>query len=184
MEKLISKIKQSKIIQIFTIFLRYLLGGSFVYASIFKIQGRRFTPESGETASIDSLSHFFEAMYQSGIYWHFIGWGQFVAGFLLMSQIFSTLGALVFFPIMLNIFIITISFDSTIILIITFLMLLANIYLLLWDWNRLKFIVLVQPHNYVDNNTEFSKRKVWTYLGVLCSLIILLIRILNTKSAN
>jgi uncharacterized membrane protein YphA (DoxX/SURF4 family) len=176
MKKIISKLKQIRVIQFFTISLRYLLGSSFVYASIFKINGIRFTPESGESAPIDSLSHFFEAMYRSGLYWHFIGWGQLLAGFLLMSHIFSTLGAVVFFPIMLNIFIITISFKSTGILIITFLMLLANIYLLLWDWNKLKFIALPNPQNYDDNNTEFSKWKIWTYLGVSLFFIVVLVR--------
>jgi uncharacterized membrane protein YphA (DoxX/SURF4 family) len=176
MEKLISRLKQNRVIQVLTILLRYLLGSSFVYASIFKIRGIRFTPESGESAPINTLSHFFEAMYQSGLYWHFIGWGQLIAGFLLMSQVFSTMGAVAFLPIMLNIFIITFSFHSTNILIITFLMLLANIYLLLWDWNKLKFIALPKPLYYFDNDGEFSKHKVWTYLGLLFFFIIVLIR--------
>ncbi|MBC7777682.1 MAG: hypothetical protein H7246_19765 [Phycisphaerae bacterium] len=184
MEKLISRLKQSKILQIFTISLRYLLGSSFVHASIFKILGIRFTLKSGEGAPINTLAHFFEAMYQSGIYWYFIGWGQLIAGFLLMSQIFSTLGAIAFFPIMLNIFIITIKFENTNILIITSLILLANIYLLLWDWNKLKFIVLPKPDNYSDNNAEFLQRKVWIYLGVLFFLITVLIRIFKIKNSS
>ncbi|MFM9838656.1 MAG: DoxX family membrane protein [Cyclobacteriaceae bacterium] len=177
MEKVISRLKQYRILQLFTISLRYLLGSSFVYASIFKIRGIRFTPKSGESAPIDTLPHFLEAMYQATIYWHFIGWGQLIAGFLLMSQVFSTLGAVVFFPIMLNIFVITISFDSTNILIITFLMLLATIYLLLWDWNNLKFIVLPKAHSYVDNNDAFLKHKIWAYLAVFFFFIIILMRV-------
>ncbi len=180
MERLISKLKESILLQIFTIALRYLLGSSFVYASILKIQGIRFTTESGENAPIYTLPHFFEAMYQSGLYWQFIGWGQFIAGVLLMTQLFSTLGAVVFFPIMLNIFILTISFESTGILILTLLMLLANIYLLLWDWNKLKFIVLPQLHTYFDDTPKFSNQIIWTYLGLVFFLIILFIRILNT----
>lgn len=184
MEVIISKLKQIKLIQIGTIGLRYLMGASFVYASIFKIRGIRFTPHSGESAPINSLNHFFEALYQSGLYWHFIGWGQLLAGFLLMVHSFSTLGAVVFFPIILNIFIITFSFASTSILIITFLMLLANIYLLLWDWNKLKFVVLPEPTNYIDNNTTFLKHKIWTYLGVLFFLLVLLFRIFTAKNAH
>ena len=176
MEKLISKLKQIRILQIFTISIRYLLGTSFVWASILKIQGKRFTPQSAEHEPINSLHHFFEAMYQSGLYWQFVGWGQLMAGFLLMSQIFSTLGAVVFFPLMLNIFIITISFDWVSILPITFLMLLTNIYLLLWDWHKLKFVTLPNPQNYRDNDAEFSKRRVWTYVGIFYFFMIVFIR--------
>ncbi len=141
----------------------------------------RFTPESGESAPIDTLPHFFEAMYQSGIYWHFIGWGQLLAGFLLMSHIFSTLGAVVFFPLMLNIFIITISFESPGVLLITSLMLLANIFLLLWDWNKLKFVILPNPQTYTDNTDDFSKRKIWMYAGLLFFFLIVVIRIVMSR---
>lgn len=110
MEKLITVFKQHKIFQFVTILIRYVLGASFVHVSIFKIQGERFMPEPSKNESMKSLSYFFETMYQTDIYWHFIGWGQLIAGFLLMSQIFSTIGAVAFFTIMLNIFIITISF--------------------------------------------------------------------------
>ena len=177
MEKLVSKLKQIVIFQLFTILLRYLLGLAFVYASVFKILGIRFTQKSGESAPINTLPHLMEAMYQSGYYWYFIGWGQLIIGFLLLSQLFSTLGAVAFFPLMLNIVMITTSFDSVNVLIITCLMLLANIYLLLWDWNKLKFIVLPQPHHYEDNNAELSKRKVWVYLGMLLFLIVVLYRL-------
>ncbi len=176
MQKQISNLKQYKLVQLFTIGLRYVFGASFVFASIFKIEGIRFTPESGENDPIDSLSHFFEAMYRAGLYWHFIGWGQLIVGFLLMSQLFSTLGAVAFFPMMLNIFIITISFNSTNILIITFLMLLGNIYLLLWDWNKLKYVVLINPQSYIDDNNEFSKHRIWTYLGIFFFIVVIFIR--------
>jgi uncharacterized membrane protein YphA (DoxX/SURF4 family) len=176
MEQLISKLKQNRILQLFTISLRYLLGTSFVYASVFKIQGKRFMPEPGASTGIDSLAHFFEAMYQAEIYWHFIGWGQLIAGFLLMSQVFSTLGAVVFFTIVLNIFVITLSFESTSIQLITSLMLLGNIYLLLWDWNKLKFIALPKPQNYLDDNAEFATRRVWTHLGLFYFFGVVLLR--------
>jgi uncharacterized membrane protein YphA (DoxX/SURF4 family) len=186
MEEQISRLKQIKILQIFTISIRYLLGTSFVWASIMKIQGIRFTPHSAENEPINTLNHLFESMYQAGLYWHFIGWGQLIAGFLLMSQRFSTLGAVVFFPIMLNIFIITISFNWVGVLTITLLMLLVNIYLLLWDWNKLKFIVLPNPQNYIDNNAEFSKRKVWTYVGIFYFFFVVLIRnaMINKQLTN
>jgi len=177
MEGLISTLKQNVILQLFTIFLRYLLGAAFVFASIFKIQGVRFTPESAANAPINSLEHFFETMYQTPYYWSFIGWAQLAVGVLMMSQLFSTAGAVVYFPMILNIFVITISFQSPNILLITFLMMCGNIYLLLWDWNKLKFVALPDPkNNYVDNTPEFSKRKIWTFLGIFGILTVVFLR--------
>jgi hypothetical protein len=154
---------------------------AFIWASIFKIKGVRFEAQSGENTPINSLSHLLEAMYRSGFYWYFIGWGQFIAGFLIMSQIFSTLGAVVYFPIMLSIFVLTTAFQSPEILTVTSLMLLANIYLLLWDWNRLKFIILDKPNEYVDQSTPFLRQKIWTYIGIFLCIVISIFRIISTK---
>nr|WP_294948435.1 hypothetical protein [uncultured Mucilaginibacter sp.] len=177
MENAISKLKQYRLLQLFTIGLRYVLGSAFVYASIFKIEGIRFMPKPGENTAAGTLAHFFEAMYQAGIYWHFIGWGQLIAGFLLMSQAFSTLGAVAFCPIILNIFVITISFNSPGILLVTTLMLVANAYLLLWDWNKLKFIVLPGQQLYFDDNAAFSKWKGWMYGGLLLFVAVVSFRL-------
>jgi hypothetical protein len=181
MEKFLFRLKSFKLFQIFTIFIRYLLGIAFVWASILKIRGIRFTPGSAENAPINSLPHLLEAMYRSGIYWYFIGWGQFIAGFLLMSQTFSTVGAVVYFPIMLSIFILTTYFQPTGILTVTSLMLLANIYLLLWDFNRLKFIILDKPGDYVDQTTPFSSQKTWAYIGILLWIVISVFRVITTR---
>lgn len=176
MEGLISTLKQNVILQLFTIFLRYLLGAAFVFASIFKIQGVRFTPESAANAPINSLEHFFETMYQTPYYWSFIGWAQLAVGVLMMSQLFSTAGAVVYFPMILNIFVITISFQSPNILLITFLMMCGNVYLLLWDWNKLKFIAVPAPSTFVDNTPEFSKHKVWTVLSIFLFFSVIFLR--------
>lgn len=184
MEKVILRIKQIAVFQLFTVFLRYLLGSAFVWASILKIKGIRFTPFSGENTPINSLPHLLESMYQSGFYWHFIGWGQLIAGFLIMSQIFSTLGAIVYFPIILNIFVLTTYFESPGILAVTTLMLLANIYLLLWDWNRLKFVVLTNPGDYADQSTQFACNKIWIFLGIFFFIAIVIFRIITTRNVS
>ncbi|GAB3934764.1 hypothetical protein [Mucilaginibacter myungsuensis] len=180
MENFISRLKQNLLLQVFTINLRYLLGSAFVYASIFKINGIRFMPKPTEGTPINTLSHFFEAMYQAGVYWHFIGWGQLIAGFLIMSQSFSTLGAVAFFPLILNIFVITISFNAPNILLVTTLMLFANTYLLIWDWNRLKFICLPGPLTYIDDKAAFSKKKIWTFIGLVLFFVVVSFRLYQT----
>jgi hypothetical protein len=57
---------------------------------------------------------------------------------LLLIPSASTLGAVLFFPIILNIFLITFSLEFTGTPLVTGGMLLANLFLLCWDWHRLK----------------------------------------------
>lgn len=183
MEKFILQFKKFYFFQVLTVVIRYLLGSAFVWASILKIKGIRFTPKTGEHDPIHSLSHLLESMYRSGFFWQFIGWGQLFAGFLLMSQIFSTLGAVIFFPQILIIFILTTYFQSSGILLVSSLMLLANLYLLVWDWNKLKFVVLYKPGHYVDQQTTFSESKYWIYTGILLFAAIVVFRLLNTAGS-
>lgn len=172
----ISSLKRIKTLQIFTIFLRYLIGSAFVFASIVKIQGLRFTSESGADSPINSAWHFFETMYASGLYWKFIGWGQLVAGLILMTQRWSTFGAVLFLPVITNIFIITLSYDFAGTPIITFLMLLANLYLLIWDWNKLKFLFSNNNFEFRDDNPPFSKLNTWAFLGIFYFFLVLIMR--------
>lgn len=66
MEKFIFRLKQFYFFQVLTVAIRYLLGSAFVWASILKIKGMRFTPQKGEHDPINSLSHLLESMYRSG----------------------------------------------------------------------------------------------------------------------
>lgn len=137
MVSFVATVRRQILFQLLVIYTRYLLGGAFVFASFIKIKGNRFTSSSGENEPINSLFHFFETMYQSGLFWKFIGLGQLMAGALLMTQRFSLLGAMMNLPILSCVFVITISYDFNNTPIITGLMLSANLLLLLWDINRL-----------------------------------------------
>ncbi len=111
---------------------RILLALAFVPTAVVKVTGNRFTTISASTP----IGYFFEAMYQSGFYWRFLGASQLLAGLLLLIPATSTLGAVLFFPIILNIFVITVSLHFTGTPVITGLMLLASIFLLCWDYHR------------------------------------------------
>lgn len=165
---IIEKLKKSVSIQIFIIYTRYLIGISFVFASIVKIKGERFMTDMSmiNGSTINSAPHFFEALYQSGLYWKFIGISQLIASFLLMTQRLSKLGALFFFPIILNIFIITVSYDFVGTIYITSLMLLANITLLIWDWKELKTLFNIYPSEIIYEN-KFEKMKIWELCGLI-----------------
>lgn len=161
--------KQNTWMQIFIIYLRYLIGFAFVFASIVKIQGLRFTAESGAENPINSSWHFFETLYESGIYWRFLGLAQFFTGTLLVTQRFAKLGAILFLPIIANVFVITISYDFRGTPIITGLMLISTIFLLYWDWDSLKILVNKKPTNSIKKRLE--QDSIWIYLGIVFLMI-------------
>jgi len=150
--------------QVFVIYTRYMLGGGFVFASIIKIKGKRFTTYPQEGADFGTAMHFFETMYQTGLYWQFLGWGQLIAGFLLMTQRYAKLGALVNLPIILNVFIITISMDFNFTPVITGMMLIANLGLLAWHWGDLRTLINL-PLKPDSPNREENQR-IWELTGL------------------
>lgn len=161
--------KQKTFPQLFVIYLRYLIGFSFIFASLVKIQGLRFTTESGAENPINSSWHFFETLYESGIYWRFLGIAQFITGSLLITQRFAKLGAILFLPIIANIFVITISYDFRGTPIITGLMLISTLFLIFWDWDSLKILFNKTPTN--SKRKRLENDNLWMYLGFLFLII-------------
>ncbi len=170
-----NKIKHKLWAQIFIIYTRYLIGAAFVFASLIKIKGNRFTSESGAENPINTAWHFFETMYQSGLYWKFIGLGQLIAGFILMTQKYAKLGAVMFFPIIANIFVITLSYDFNYTPVITGLMLLANLVLLIWDWNELKILFNLTP--VIEEKKRLEHDRIWQMIGLLLFLFTFIYRL-------
>ena len=160
-----NRLKSIFLAQIFIIYTRYLIGGAFVFSSIIKIKGKRFTTYSQEDAPLGSAMHFFETLFQTGFYWQFIGWAQVLAGFLLMTQRYAKLGAVVNFPILLNVFVITISMDFGGTPLITGLMLAANLMLLIWHWGELKSLINL-PYTPEPKDQEENK-PLWAITGLL-----------------
>lgn len=178
MGKLIDTLKQFLLVKLFVIYLRYLTGFAFVFASIVKIKGERFT----SIPTTEPVGYFFEAMYQSGFYWNFLGWAQFISGSLLMSQRLSTIGALMFFPVILNVCMITNSVNfGTGTPIITTLMLLGTIFLILWDYK--KWIHLFQQDHTIKldltNQPEdkLMTDPIWTVTGITFVLLTVALQI-------
>lgn len=168
------KLKENTIAQLFVIYLRYLIGGAFVFASIVKLKGGRFTTLSGADEPINSAWHMFETLYQSGLWWKFLGAGQLIAGLLLMTQRYAKLGALAFFPIVTNVFVITISYEFRGTPYITGLLVAANIFLLLWDWNELKILINKAPIMPVKKRLENDIS--WELTGLVLFLFTALYR--------
>jgi len=161
----LKKLKNKVWAQILIIYTRYLIGATFLFASLIKIKGRRFTTQSGADYPIDSAWHLFETLYQSGLYWQFIGIGQLFAGFMLMTQRYAKLGALLFLPIIGNIFVITLSYYFAYTPVITGMMLAANLLLVAWDWDELKILIGKKPA--FDDSFRLEDHKIWEWIGLV-----------------
>lgn len=172
---MLKKLRGKVLPQLFIIYTRYLIGIAFVFASVVKISGGRFTTVSGENMPINSAWHMFETLYQSGLWWRFMGIGQLVAGLLLMTQRYAKLGALMFLPIISNVFLFTISYDFRGTPYITGLMLLANIMLVLWDWDENKILINKTP--VIDNTPRLETSRVWELTGLALFLFITIYKI-------
>ena len=136
LDRLHASARQQKLLRWFTVFTRIIIAVAFLPSGLTKVLGNRFTK-----LGIDNpVGFFFEALYRSGFYWRFLGICQLTASVLLLIPRTSTLGALMFFPLILNIFVITVSLHFQGTPFITGLMLLANIYLLCWDYDKLKHL--------------------------------------------
>lgn len=128
------RIRSQALLYRLTLGTRVLLAVGFIPTGMVKLLGRRFSYMSPETL----IGGFFETLYLSGPYWHFLGAVQVLAGVLVLWRATATLGALLFFGIMTNVFIVTISYNFKGTPFITGAMLLATLYLLLWDYDRLR----------------------------------------------
>jgi hypothetical protein len=129
-----------------------------------KVLGQRFT----SIGTDNPIGYFFEALFRSGMYWNFLGWGQLIAAVLMMSQLFATLGNLIFFFIITNIFFITVSMHFTGTWLIALLMLFASTCLLLWDANRLQYIISKKGFLEISNDVKLPEAsKIWQISGIL-----------------
>lgn len=126
----------------FTVFCRIALAAGFIPSGIVKITGERFTA----LPSNHPLGHYFDALFQTGYYYTFIGVAQLAIALLLLIPRTALLGAIFYFPTILNIVILAYAtrFEGTR---ITTFMLLANLYLLWWDQDRLKYILPFKRSN-------------------------------------
>ncbi|MDG1528562.1 MAG: DoxX family membrane protein [Polaribacter sp.] len=135
----IERIKTKTIFKLFTWFTRILLSIAFIPSGLKKLLGERFTNISVD----DPVGFFFEGLYQTGIYWNFLGFMQLTCSLLILIPRTTYFAAILYLPIIININIIVISMDFRGTPIITMLMLLANIYLLVWDYKKTNAILSI-----------------------------------------
>jgi uncharacterized membrane protein YphA (DoxX/SURF4 family) len=157
----------------FTVFCRIALALGFIPSGIVKIMGERFTALPAN----HPLGHYFDALYQTGYYYTFIGVGQIITALLLLIPRTALLGAILYFPTILNICVLAYAtrFEGTR---ITTLMLLANIYLLCWDYERIRHVLPFKrsnAENYRAKNKALSSKFPFVFFGGVFATVVLVI---------
>lgn len=133
-----SQAKRNHWLWLFSIFCRFSLAAGFIPAGIVKIMDERFA--SGLSV-IHPMGTYLNALHHTGFYYTFIGIAQIAAAIFLLIPRTVTLGAFLYFPIILNICILTfaVRFDGS--LFTAPLMTLANLFLLGWNYEKWKYIL-------------------------------------------
>ena len=170
LERLYGESKRSKWLRYFAIFCRIALALGFIPSGIVKVTGERFTA----LPSNHPLGHYFDALHLTGYYYTFIGVGQLTAALLLLIPRTALLGAIFYFPIILNICVLTYAtrFEGTR---IATLMLLANLFLLVWDYQRLKYILPFSRHDRDHHVVETNRFPVFFFACVFATAVSVII---------
>jgi hypothetical protein len=129
-----------KSISFFIIGTRLFLGFVFFGAGMSKLfSGHQFPGLIGPVWLAEKL-----AEYGLEMYGEFIAWSQAVVGFMLLTQRFATLGAIMLIPMIANILMITISLEWRGTPYVVAFFLFLNMLLLLADFHKLKFLIAPQ----------------------------------------
>ena len=167
--------KQNKWYRCFAVFCRLALAIAWIISGFVKIKGERFAAGLSHN---HPLGQYFDALLNTGYYYTFIGVGQVIVAILLLIPRTALIGAITSFPIILNICVLTyaVRFEGT--RAATF-MLLANLFLLCWDYDRLKSILpsrQVKTDADLTNNKRVSNKFPFIFFGgVLATLAMVVV---------
>ncbi len=151
LDRLHSRAKGNRWLWLFSIFCRFALAAGFIPAAIVKLMDERFA--SGLSVN-HPMGQYLEALHHTGYYYTFIGVVQAVAAIMLLIPRTVTLGAFLYFPVILNICILTyaVRFDGS--LFTAPLMTMANLYLIGWNYEKWKYILPFNRQAIFDGFTE------------------------------
>lgn len=173
------RVKSNKWFRYFAVFNRIALAAGFIPSGLTKVFGERFTSLSVN----HPMGNYLEALYHTGYYYSFIGYVQVTAAVLLLIPRTATLGAVLYFPVILNICILSLAvgFDDS--LVTSPLMVLANLYLLGWDYDKLKYIFPVAPFPSATAqspvNAMDSRFPVKFFFGVFMTVVLTVLIVTN-----
>lgn len=132
------KIKANRWYWLFSLFCRFTLAFAFIAAGMVKIVGEKFASGLSE---LHPMGAYLTALHHTGYYYTFIGIAQVAAAVLLIIPRTVALGAMLYFPIILNIWLLSfaVRFEGS--FVTSPLMVLANAFLLVWNYDRLRYLL-------------------------------------------
>jgi hypothetical protein len=171
LDRLHTQVKTNRWTRYFWIFCRFALAAGFLPSGYVKVIGERFTNLSNN----HPMGHYLEALHHTGFYYTFIGVAQITAAVLLLYRRTALLGAILYFPIILNICLLSIAvrFDGS--LISSPLMVLANLYLLCWDFDRIKPILPFEKPAQKVNQPLNSQFPTLFFAGVFATIVFVIV---------
>lgn len=158
---------------LFSIFCRLSLAYAFIVAGMVKILGERFASGLSE---LHPMGAYLEALHHTGPYYTFIGVAQVVAAILLLIPRTVVLGALLYFPIILNIWILSyaVRFEGSILT--SPLMVLANLFLIIWHYDNVRYLLPFRTFSALHFDPKpknFSKKFPYLFFsGVLLTVVL------------
>jgi uncharacterized membrane protein YphA (DoxX/SURF4 family) len=178
LDRLHSQAKRNRWIRYFAVFVRVALAAGFLPSGYIKIMGERFTSLSNN----QPMGHYLEALSHTGYYYTAIGIAQVTASILLLIPGTAVLGAVIYFPIILNICILSLAVRFEGSLITSPLMVVANVFMLCWYYDRLKFIL---PFNQPAAAALPAQNRISTafpkafFAGVVATVILVVVLVTN-----
>lgn len=146
---------------------RILLGFIFFTAGMGKLTHGHYFPLTIFPMSLSEIL----APYGLSLWGEFVAWSQVVIGFLLMSQRFATLGAIMSLPLISNIFVVTVSLGFVNTPYLNAFLIFLNLFLLAADYHKLKFLFLddVSEFRHVPLRRRFRQVDlIWLAGLILC----------------
>lgn len=180
-----AKAKANKWLRYFATFSRVALALGFIPSGFVKIKGERFTA----LPSNHPLGHYFDVLHTTGYYYTFLGISQLFIALLLLIPRTALLGALMYFPVILNICVLAyaVRFEGTR---ITTFMLLASSFLLFWYSDRIKHILPVKqpkpqpPPPHLHTNRMFTLTFFTFVIAAIAFVVIINNHIYDIRPGN
>lgn len=165
LDPLHARLRAAPFLHRFTAVTRLLLALSFIPSGLTKVLGQPFTA----LPTTNPVGYFFDAFFQAHEFYVFIGVAQLTAAVLLLIPRTALLGALLYFPIALNITVITTAMGFKGTWLIASLMTLGGLYLLFWDYERLKplFIRRDAGRHTFDRSEYVREVVIWSAVGII-----------------
>ena len=149
--------QNNKILKIVNILLSVFLGGLLIYGGINKFKSPSPSPTSQiesfqkGTLKLDDLQtlkikNYIFGMKQTHYFWQFLGITELLFGLLIISQKFRLLGSILALPIVINIFLFHLFLEpnETSELIEMMLLLIANVWLIAYEYPKWKSILITK----------------------------------------